>query len=132
MGGIFVEFSPFCKGFRPFCPFDVELLFLLAFPLCFNSQLECSCRRHPCWAKFLIDLRVEVVYKVFSAVVAQDVIAGDVEVTAGFISKKRKPHEAKPLVTDLFFGVRGCSLGLLQENARFDVCAKFDRGTLGF
>ena len=99
-------FSPFCKGFRPFCPFVAELLFLLAFPLCFIWQLECSCRRHPCWAKLVIDLRdkVEVVYNVFSAVVAQDVIAGDVEVTAEFISKNRNPQEAKLLVTDLLFG----------------------------
>jgi hypothetical protein len=48
---------------------------------------------------------VDAVYIVFSAVVAQDVIAGDVEVTVGLVSKKRNPHEAKLLVTDLRFGV---------------------------
>jgi hypothetical protein len=75
--------------------------------------------------------RVEVVYSVFSAVVAQDVIAGDVEVTVGFISKKRNPHEATLLVTDLFVG-GCCNLGLLQENDRFEEYEELGRGRGGF
>jgi hypothetical protein len=53
----------------------------------------------------VIDLRgrVEAVYRVLSAVVAQDVIVGVAEVTVGLISKKRNPQEAKLFVTGLRF-----------------------------
>jgi hypothetical protein len=47
---------------------------------------------------------LEAVYRVFSAAVAEGVIAGEVEVTVGIRSKKTNPHEAKLLVTGLLFG----------------------------
>ena len=53
--------------------------------------------------------------------VVQDVIAEDVEVALGLISKNRMLQEAKLLVTDVLRGGLCCDLGLLHENARFDV-----------
>jgi hypothetical protein len=48
---------------------------------------------------------VDVVYRVFSAVVTQDVIAEGVTVALELISKKRNPQGAKLFTNDVFRGV---------------------------
>ena len=65
-----------------------------------------------------------VVYKLFSAVVTQDVIAEGVVVAGEPISKKRNPHGAKSFNTDLLCGVWYCDFGLLYEKLRLDAGEK--------
>ena len=62
--------------------------------------------------------RAVVEYRLFSAVVTQDVIVEGVVVALGLISKKRNPHGAKLLKTDLFCGICAFPLGPLRENPR--------------
>jgi hypothetical protein len=50
------------------------------------------------------------------------VIAEEVVVELGLISKNRMLQEAKLLVTDVFRGGLCCDLGLLPENPRLHVC----------
>lgn len=64
------------------------------------------------------------VYRLFSAVVTQDVIVEGVAVALGLRSKKKNPQGAKLLTTDLLCGFRSCALGLLREKARLDVVEK--------
>lgn len=119
LGGTDEAGSPSPGGFRPFWLLDVELLFLLAIPLCRLRVLECISLRHACCAKLVTGrlCREEVVYRLFSAVVTQDVTAG-VAAAPGLMSKKRNPHGAKLLTTELLGEGRECALGLLRENAR--------------
>jgi hypothetical protein len=134
VGGTFEAPPPFWEGFRPFCPFEVELLFLFAWPLSRLLLLECISLRHACWAEEIIDRRerVPVAYKDFSAVVVQAVTAEVVVVDVGFISRKRMPQEANFLVIDAFAGVWCCDLGLLQATFRLELCANVDPENEGF
>lgn len=65
-----------------------------------------------------------IVYKLFSAVVTQDVIVEGAVVAGGLISKKRNPQGAKLFNTDLLCGVWCCDFGLLYEKLRLDAGEK--------
>jgi len=110
----------FPRGFRPLRLLAVELLFLLTAPLCLLLLLECSSLLHASCANFVMGRFCKHVAeeRLFSVVVTQDVIEGVVVVAAGLTSKKRNPHGAKLLTTDLLCGdVCVFALDLLRENA---------------
>lgn len=69
------------------------------------------------------DLRGEelAVYRVFSAVFVQDVIAEEVGVTLELMSKNKMLQEAKLLVTYVLRGTLLWNLGLLHGFPRLDV-----------
>jgi len=124
---------PSCGGFRPFCSFDVELLFLLAIPFCRLRLLEWISIHHVCCAKEITRLRwsVVVVCKDFWVVVVQDVIVEDV-VTAGFALKKRVCEGEIVLVSGVPLDNPPCNRGLLQEKARLEVSENANLGPDGF
>jgi hypothetical protein len=97
------------KSFGAFCLSGIEVLFLLV--LLEDILLFHICRE----TEYAGRGKIDGVYKVFSVVAVQVLM---VVVAAGLSSKKRKPHEAKLLVTWVLFVGGDCNRGLLQEKGR--------------